>query len=212
MSTEVQQLTTEVTTWKERAATLVVRDQGSYEEAAALRRGIKAFRAKIAEVCDPVIAAGHAAHQAGLKQKKDLDDVPAKLETALKTQMDTYLEAEERERRRKEAELAAAARAIEDQARLEEALALEAAGEKDVAEAVLAAPPMAPAITLPKPTAEGTVVRVNWRFRITDEKKIPREYWVLDEKKIGRIVGTMKQLTSIPGVQAYPEKSSGVRG
>jgi len=59
---------------------------------------------------------------------------------------------------------------------------------------------------------EGITPRTIWKFEITDEKLIPREYLLVDEKRIGQIVRAMKQDTVIPGVRAYAETSLAVTG
>ena len=53
--------------------------------------------------------------------------------------------------------------------------------------------------------------RENWKFKITDEKKIPREFLTPDLKKLGEYTRAMKGQGSIPGVAIYSEKSTIVR-
>ena len=45
-----------------------------------------------------------------------------------------------------------------------------------------------------------------WKFRIIDEGKIPREYMIPDQIKIGQLVRALKQATNIPGIEAYEDK------
>lgn len=61
------------------------------------------------------------------------------------------------------------------------------------------------------PKATSSHVRTNWTFEITDISLIPREYLVVDEKKIRSIVKAMQSATKIPGVRAYEEKTIAVR-
>ena len=57
------------------------------------------------------------------------------------------------------------------------------------------------------PKVQGVQFRTVWRFRILDRKKIPLEYWALDEAKIGAVVRGLKRPGEvIPGVEAYSEK------
>lgn len=56
------------------------------------------------------------------------------------------------------------------------------------------------------PTLQGTQSRRNWKFRILDANKIPRQYLIPDEKSIGYFVRENKQAGEvIPGVEAYSE-------
>ena len=108
----------------------------------------------------------------------------------------------------------------ETEDRLAAAIAFEQNGaEEAIVEAVMAQP----AITAdevvsvlservqvaPRPVApafvpmKGASLRDNWQWEATDETKVPREYLMLDTKKINSIVGTMKNLTNIPGIRAY---------
>ena len=56
------------------------------------------------------------------------------------------------------------------------------------------------------PTLQGVASRRIWKFRIVDENKIPREYLMPDEKKIGQYVRDEKLPGEvIPGIEAYSE-------
>jgi hypothetical protein len=48
----------------------------------------------------------------------------------------------------------------------------------------------------------GLSVVDNWKPRIDDESKIPREYMSVDTKKLNKVVSAMKEVTNIPGVTA----------
>jgi hypothetical protein len=55
------------------------------------------------------------------------------------------------------------------------------------------------------PKVAGISMRENWKFRIVNEKLIPREYLKVDDVKIGAIVRALKGATNIPGIEAYNE-------
>lgn len=56
------------------------------------------------------------------------------------------------------------------------------------------------------PALAGTVSRRLWKFRIIDSQKLPREYLMPNEAKIGQDVRTWKKSGEvIPGVEAYSE-------
>lgn len=61
---------------------------------------------------------------------------------------------------------------------------------------------VAPAV----PKVAGIKARVNWKFRIVNENRLPREYMMPDEVKIGSVVRNQKRAGEvIPGVEAYSE-------
>lgn len=59
----------------------------------------------------------------------------------------------------------------------------------------------------------GLTTTINWKFRIIDVNKIPREYMLPDEVKIGQVARATKGSVKIEGVEIYPEESMrSVRG
>lgn len=60
----------------------------------------------------------------------------------------------------------------------------------------------------PKPNLGGgrTLVQT-WTFRVVDENQVPREYLVLDTKKIQGVVTALKDKTNIPGVEVFKENT-----
>lgn len=65
---------------------------------------------------------------------------------------------------------------------------------------------VAPVIQREPPKVAGVSIPVVWTFEITDESLIPREYLVIDESKIRKVVIALKGGTNIPGVRAYSQK------
>ena len=49
-----------------------------------------------------------------------------------------------------------------------------------------------------------------WKYAVEDETKIPKEYWVLDTVKIGKLVKAGAR--NIPGIRIYSEQVPAVRG
>lgn len=56
------------------------------------------------------------------------------------------------------------------------------------------------------PYVEGLATRKNWKFRVTDESKIPREYLTIDEVKLGQVARSKHDEVDIPGVEFYFEE------
>lgn len=101
---------------------------------------------------------------------------------------------------------------IDDEAEAE-AAKLRAAGKTEEAEAVEAEAEAAPpAVQIDEiEEVKGVHTRKNYKFRITDASKIPAEYLIPDEKKIGQVVRAMKDMASIPGVEVYCDEKISTR-
>ena len=57
----------------------------------------------------------------------------------------------------------------------------------------------------------GLGLRDNWKYEVTDAAKIPREYLVIDDRKIGAVVRAMKLQANIPGIRVYNEPTATTR-
>ena len=225
METTVEHVAAEVTqtalTWPARAEALRVVDDETYANAADMLKGIKALRNTIADTFDKHIATAHAQHKALLKEKATAEAPLTIAESIIKKSLTVYATEQERRRKVEEARLAALAQLEEENRRLVEAAALEAEGLKtgdqemvQTAQDIMAAPVVAPVITLPKatPTVAGVSMREAWRYRITDPALVPRSYLVIDDAKLGAVVRALKEMTDIPGVVAYSEKVASASG
>lgn len=65
---------------------------------------------------------------------------------------------------------------------------------------------VAPIIRRDPPKVTGINYREAWKFEVTDVSLVPREYLMVDETKIRKIVQAMKGDTKIAGVRVYSEK------
>jgi len=80
----------------------------------------------------------------------------------------------------------------------------EAAAERSDAEFIAA---MTTPITSAPAKLAGTGIRKDWDFEIVNEKKIPREFLMIDEKKIRAFVKAMKNEARIEGVRVFERES-----
>lgn len=69
-----------------------------------------------------------------------------------------------------------------------------------------AATVVAPVIHREAPTVAGINYRDTWKFEVTDAALVPREYLIVDESKIRKVVGALKADTQIAGVRVWSEK------
>jgi len=155
------------------------------------------------------------------------DDEQTRIRLAEQRRLEEIARKEEDERRRIELERLEAERKIEEARLLVAAEAAQAAGDKQQSEDMIAAaiaatetarqdaaavnaePVYVAPVVIPKTTpklAGGPVYRTIWKFRITDAAKIPRQYLVPDEVKIGQIVRALKRESNIPGIEPYEER------
>lgn len=147
-------------------------------------------------------------------------DFLAKAESAVKSAMLKYQQAQEAIRRAEEKRLAdiqrKAAEELERQAReaeekagkLKSAKAKEAAElkAKELREKAAVTEAIAPAVESKVEAVAGISTRTIWRFRIVDVNKIPREYMIPDEKLIDSFGKATRGQKKIEGVEFYSDE------
>lgn len=104
--------------------------------------------------------------------------------------------------------LQAEQRKRDDNEKMQLAELAEKAGETALAAEILDTPSTAPVVVVQKdvPKVSGLSYREDWKFEVTDHKLIPREYLMIDDSKIGKIVRALKQTTNIPGIRVFTVK------
>ena len=211
------EVTREVVTVEIQARELKVVDAVSYVAAGELWKAIKALRAKVANTFDDIIKAAHLAHKKAVEKKKMHDGPLDAAERMVKQAMSAYdleqeriRQAEQRRleeiaRKAAEEEALLAAIAAEEEAKRNGATKEEAAQE---AAAIIEQPVYVAPVVLAKetPKVQGLSFRTIWKFKITDIHKIPAQYMVPDEVKIGQVVRALKAQANIPGITPYEER------
>lgn len=139
-------------------------------------------------------------------------DFLAQAEAVLKRKMVTWKS--EQDRIAREEQRKADEKARKERERLErEAAKAAAAGREERAEVlreraeVVVAAPVAPVA----PKVSGISTRKAYMFRIVDASKVPDQYKVIDEKRIGAVVRALKMDANIPGVEVYEELTMATR-
>jgi hypothetical protein len=139
-------------------------------------------------------------------------------ETMVKTLKDAILKFDQEERRKAEEAARIARLKAEEEARKErERLAKLAEkqmeqnrfekAEETINRMEEVAPVVAPVIMPQIQKQKGESTRKIWKFRVIDEKLIPREYLTRDDKKIQGVVNSLKSDANIPGIEVYFEES-----
>jgi hypothetical protein len=197
------------------ARTLQIRTEAEYNTAVSVVREI-ANRIKTVTdfFADPKKKAHDAWKSICAKEKEvlgPLDEAKAKLSR----QIGAYQAERERVRQEEERKLREEAAREAEEVALAEAAELEALGETEMAQAVLEEATQAPApvvvVAPAAPKAKGIASRDNWKFRVVDANKIPREFMTPDLQKIGQYVRAMKKDAKIAGVEVFNEASVSVR-
>ena len=194
----------------DQARQLVITTNDQYEEVAAFLLKLKAIRRKIDDAFNPIITKAHEAHKEAVAQRKKAGEPLDLAESIIKPKIVGYIQEQEKKRVQEEARLQAEAKKQQDDEALVLAELSKQSGNHEEAQAILeeGAHAEAPVIVLPKetPKVEGISTREVWKFRIVNPTLVPREYLIVDEKKVGGVVRSLKNLTNIPGVQVYSEK------
>lgn len=116
---------------------------------------------------------------------------------------------DEEERQRIEAAKAEETARKEREKLEERAAKHEAAGRTEKAEALkeVAASTVAAPVAPPQAVkVAGVATREIWKYEIQNAASVPRDYLMVDEKKIAGVVRAMKGDTKIPGIRVYAEK------
>lgn len=165
---------------------------------------------------EPLADAAHKAHKAITARRADIKIDLASEATRVQKLMDGYLTAQriKQEAARRAEEQKRRAEAEEEA--LRQAEVLEEMGNTTGAENVLNnAHAMAAPVKVQKsdyaPEVQGLAVRERWTFEVIDRDAVPRQFLMLDEKKIKNHVETLKQDAEIPGLRIYPEVRTSVR-
>jgi hypothetical protein len=197
-------------TVKEQATGLTITDKPSYERGKELLLSIKDLRKEIGNTFKPIIDKANQAHKEAIAQQRKVETPLIEAEGIIKNRIAGFLAEEERKRRAEEDRLRELARKEEEERRLAEAIRAEEEGDSAEAEAILEeTPAFIPPPIVPRTveTGGGITMKKNWKFRIANAAKIPREYLTPDMVKIGGVVRAMKDATRIEGVEVYSEDS-----
>jgi hypothetical protein len=210
---EVETVKQVALSFPDRARQIVIETPEHYSAAAGFLKEIKACRKRIADVFGPIVKAAHEAHKRAKAAQTEADDPLDQAEGLIKGAMVSYdtRQAEVASQRQIEAE--AAARRAEEQRVIDQAVALEQAGEVEAAQELIAAPVVAPVVMVESatPTVEGISIRAVWQFQVTDPNLVPREWLIVDEKKVGAYVRAVKAQAFIPGIKVFPVRSMSAR-
>ena len=209
-----QQLTQEVTDIEFRAESFVIQTPEDYEAAGEFGKLLKQKAAEVTGFFKPMKDSAYQAHKAVCDREKAMLTPLKNAEKIVKKTMGDYLM--EQERIRREAEEAARRAAEEERERkLKEAMALEAAGDKEGAEAAVEEAVVmdeATGYSVPAPVkskVSGVSTSKDWEITNIDTAKVPvnfsgMELRPVDQAAVIRLIRASKGSIAIPGI-AYRE-------
>ncbi|MBF0336927.1 MAG: hypothetical protein HQL05_03770 [Nitrospirae bacterium] len=198
---------------KRQVDSLNITDMGSYEFAANVLKGVKGLINEVKCLFAPHKKKASEAHKGLVKDESERLTPLQEAEDIIKGKMTAYLKAEEEKRKVLQARLEAEAKKHQEEIRLQEAVALEAAGDTEGAIAILDAPGYTPAPLFVSniPKVSGVSEREVWDFEVVDAKLVPDQYKTVNMTAIRGVVRSLKGATDIPGVKVFVEKQMAVR-
>jgi len=209
----------------ERARGMVVRNVEERSLAAEIGRAVAGLYKEAEEWFKPMKQAAAKAHKEVCTKENAILQPLEQAKQHLSREIGAFDQRAEKERLAEEARLQEQARKeaqatadlLAQENAILDAISLEQDGDVAGAMAVLNNPAPVPVCVPPVivqrevPKTQGVSAAVVWKFKIDDESRIPREYLMVDEKKLGAVVRAMKDKTSIPGVSVYPEGAARFR-
>ena len=186
------------------AETLTIEDDTDYKLADGLISEGVDFIKNVKLLLDPHIKRAHEAHRALTSDRKRLTEPVENATKTLGKRMGAYNHKRiQEENDRLEAERAKA-QAEQEESCIKIAADLEKSGETAAADAVMdmAADPVEVPETPDKPVLlSRTKYRTDYISKVVVPNLVPREYLIVDEAKIQKIVRAMKGEIKIPGIQ-----------
>jgi hypothetical protein len=189
------------------AGSYQVTTPGEYSAAGSDLTRVKAAQKRLEAVRKAITQPLDAAKKAVMDFFREPEAKLVDAESRIKRAMIAY---DEQQRRIREEEQRKADEAARKERERIEAQARKAAESGKVEKAaqleLRASTVVAPLIHREPPKVAGVNYRDAWKFEVTDPALVPREYLMVDESKIRKIVQALKGDTTIAGVRVWSEK------
>jgi DNA repair exonuclease SbcCD ATPase subunit len=206
--TDVVAMKPQVNKLTEFARTLKIVTAEQFNDAANYLKSIKGLLKGIEDARTRITKPLNDALRQVNQQAKDASAPLEAAETQIKRSVLAY--SAELERLRRDEQRRADEEARREREKLEAQAAKAAASGKVEKAAQLeqrAATVVAPVINMEAPKVTGISTREVWKFEVMNAAIVPREYLIVDETKVRKVVSALKGDTNIPGVRVYPEKN-----
>jgi len=182
---------------------LSIVNQTTYEDGASLKITLASFRKKLNLFFDPMVSKAKDSYDEIRGTRDKYLKPTVSLEETVKSKLRAYereMEKKAEEARRKAEEERQKKIDKENEKNKVEADAFGTTAEEVKPEDI--------EIEQPLPTIDkikGLGIRTAWRWKIVDESKIPKKYWMLNHVMINLEVRTNKEKTGIPGIEAFED-------
>jgi len=192
---------------------LTITNQLEYEGAAEFLKQIKGQEKKVKESFDPIISKAYQTHNEAVAQKNKFFNPLAAAEKVVKNLMSAYQNKKEAEAKEEQCKLQEAAdrEAEKERKRIQGKIdRAEVSGKLGKAESLKeekeSVSYLAPMITPNVSKPEGVSYRDSWTAVVENEKLIPREYLMVNQKALDGVARATKGTLNIPGVKWNCEK------
>jgi len=196
----------DITTVETMAASIIVTSNEVYSQAGEMLITVKKVKKTIEEYFKPLKTAAYTSwKQICTRENEELEKLTPAI-NHLNKQMTAWNIEQEKIRKAEEERLRQEAFKAEEERRLVEALQAEKEGNKEEAIAIIEEPVFVPPVIVEKkvPKITGQTLTTTWKWRIKNEKLIPREYLMTDDVMINATVRAQGNKTNIPGIEVYP--------
>jgi len=180
-------------------------DDDIYQYAAELLDQEKAIYKFVEKTYEKTRSALNEAKNELMKLIHSHTDPLDEAERILKNKRAVWKRDQEEIRRKERIRIEAELRKQEEERRLKEAI--ETNDESILEEPIIIAPVQVQEI----PKEKGHSFRDDWKCKVVDPAQVPLTYWVIDEKKIEKVVKATKGTIQIPGVKIWKEEIEAVR-
>ena len=195
--------------YPERAKQLTISSAQDYTAAGEFVKSVDGLIREVEGSFKPLIEKAHMTHKAMIAEMNRHLTPLQTAKTMARGLMIGWDRLQEMKRREEEARLQDLARKVEEEAKIQAALQAAIEGRPEEADAILNEEIYVPPVIVKKdvPKVQGVRFQTVWRWRIKDLSKIPREYFLLDEVKIGAVCRGLKRAGEvIPGIESYCER------
>lgn len=190
-----------------KAQAIIVANAEQYSLAGELLLDIKDLEKRIIGRFEEPKQKAHEAHKAITALEKELLLGPRTAKAVIEEKLAGWRDEQERARKLEQKKLQEAMEAQAEKDRASEIKALQKAGKAKEAKALAKEEIIVdvPTVVSEVPKVDGLSVRKQWKFEVTDDTLVPREYLMPDDGKIAKVVRALQGNTSIPGVRVWEE-------
>ena len=190
----------------QKAKTVIINNQDDYENAVVIIKEIKKLRKRLDDRYKPIQQKTKEANQLALQNIRDYEKPLSEAEQLIRSSMGKYAMKKEQERKAEENRLQKEAEEKE-RLKIKKELAECGLNKKEAKEEAEKIEVFVPIAQIKDTTKTNNVTyRLSWKYRVLDISKIPLEYMIENDPKIGSVVRALKKETNIRGIEVYSEK------